>query len=81
MASGNIKKVEPITITYTGTTTASGALELPTAVKFGVLVDVYGSSTPYLIFRRDEHYFMIKDSQTLEPISSTEVTIYIAYVP
>ena len=81
MANGIIEKVTPIVISFTGTTTETGALALPTPVKFGTLVDVYGSLTPYLIFRRDFNYLMLKDPSSLQPISSTEVTIYIAYVP
>ena len=64
-----------------GTTTSSGALELPTAVRNGTFICAYGSTTAYLVFRRDPNYLMVKEPITLSAIASTAVSINVVYIP
>lgn len=81
MASGTITKKEPINVIVTDTTSGTGALSVPTAILNGIFLNAYGTDTPYLIFRRDESYFMVKNAVNLSAVTNTSVTIHIVYIP
>ena len=78
--NSNIENLVTVT-TLEGTTTSSGALELPTAIRNGVFICAYGRTTSYLVFRRDNNYLMVKEPITLAAVASTEVSITVAYIP
>jgi len=66
------KKFE--TKTVTGTTTASGAVAIPTADTSKTLVNAVLTSQSGFVFRRDTAYFTVADN-ALNPLADTPVTI------
>ena len=67
--------------TITATTSGTGALEIPYAVRSRPIVEVYSSGgTPYLVFRRDVSYWMVKDAISLVAVANTSVTLTYWYI-
>ena len=74
------KANKPVVIQATATTTSTGAFAVPTDVINGTFVSAWGSSSACFVYRRDPSYFMIRDVN-MNPISNTQITINIAYIP
>lgn len=66
------KKFE--TTTVTGTTTQSGAINIPSADLGKTLVNAVLTSQSGFVFRRDTAYFTVADNE-LNPLANTQVTI------
>lgn len=62
------------TYTITGTTTSTGALDVPYDYRAYTFISATMVSQNGYVFRRDASYFMVKDS-ALQPIANTEVTL------
>lgn len=64
--------------TVTGTTTSSGALQIPNAHIGKVISGNYTGETVGLVFLRDDSYFTCKDNN-LQTLANTSVTIRYYY--
>lgn len=72
-------KIKSTDITIT--TSSSGAAGIPVNLRSKPIIDVYTvGATPYLIFRRDVNYFMVKDSITLNSVMDTTISVKVWYI-
>lgn len=77
--SGLNSKIKSTDITIT--TSSSGAAGIPVNLRSKPIIDVYTvGATPYLIFRRDVNYFMVKDSITLNSVMDTTISVKVWYI-
>lgn len=73
-----INKNDVKTYTLTGTTTSSGAIQMPLPSK--TLIDFYLTSHSGIVFRRDVNYFTVYNNDLSAPIANTNVIIVIKYL-
>lgn len=66
-------------VTISGTTTSTGALEIPEVYRAKPWVGFYCSSGVALVYRRDYAYFMVTTSG-FQPLSNTQVSIVLRYL-
>lgn len=63
----------------TGTTTSSGALQIPSAYWTKPILEVYCNPGTALVYRRDNGYFMFANT-SFQPLSNQEVSAFIWYL-
>lgn len=72
-------KSAPQKVTFSGTTTSTGALAIPTQYRGKTLAGLYCTNLVSLVYRRDDNYLTVMwqggSGDTLIPRANTSVTI------
>ena len=71
----------PMLRTVTDTTTATGAIAVPSDIQSFPIIDAHLSGSTGLVFRRDTGWFTVKNNHDFNPMANTTVSIVVWYLP